>query len=98
MKIAKHGPAFLLSILLSLSWTGLTCAQDSILARTPPMGWNSWNHFACEVSDSVVRAQADAIVATGMKSAGYVYVLIDDCCREVVMLPATSAQMQSFLT
>lgn len=54
-------------------------AQDSMLARTPPMGWNSWNHFACEVSDAVVRAQADALVASGMKSVGYTYILIDDC-------------------
>jgi alpha-galactosidase len=54
-------------------------AQDTPLARTPPMGWNSWNHFACEVSDRVVRAQADAMVRSGMKAAGYTYVLIDDC-------------------
>jgi alpha-galactosidase len=50
-----------------------------MLARTPPMGWNSWNHFACGVSDAIVRAQADAVVTTGMKSAGYLYILIDDC-------------------
>jgi alpha-galactosidase len=54
-------------------------AQDTVLARTPPMGWNSWNHFACEVNDAVVRAQADAMVKSGMKSAGYTYILIDDC-------------------
>jgi len=54
-------------------------AQDSGLARTPPMGWNSWNHFACKVSDKVIRESADAIVANGMKDAGYVYVNIDDC-------------------
>jgi alpha-galactosidase len=54
-------------------------AQDTLLARTPPMGWNSWNHFACEVSDAVVRTQADAMVKSGMKSAGYTYILIDDC-------------------
>jgi alpha-galactosidase len=54
-------------------------AQDTQLARTPPMGWNSWNHFACEVSDAVVRAQADAMVRSGMKAAGYTYILIDDC-------------------
>jgi len=54
-------------------------AQDSILAATPPMGWNSWNHFACKVSDAVVRASADAIASNGMKAAGYVYVNIDDC-------------------
>jgi alpha-galactosidase len=43
------------------------------------MGWNSWNHFACKVSDTVVRAAADAIAGNGMKKAGYVYVNIDDC-------------------
>lgn len=54
-------------------------AQDSTLAATPPMGWNSWNHFACKVSDAVVRGAADAIASNGMKAAGYVYVNIDDC-------------------
>jgi alpha-galactosidase len=54
-------------------------AQDWDMARTPPMGWNSWNHFACKVSDPVVREAADALAASGMKAAGYVYVNIDDC-------------------
>jgi len=54
-------------------------SQESSLAATPPMGWNSWNRFACKVSDTVVRAAADAIVSSGMKSAGYVYVNVDDC-------------------
>jgi alpha-galactosidase len=48
------------------------------LAATPPMGWNSWNHFGRNVSDADVRAAADALVSTGMKDAGYVYVNIDD--------------------
>jgi alpha-galactosidase len=43
------------------------------------MGWNSWNHFACQVKDADVRAAADAIVSTGMQRAGYLYVNIDDC-------------------
>jgi alpha-galactosidase len=43
------------------------------------MGWNSWNHFACKVTEADVRSAADAIVSTGMKSAGYIYVNIDDC-------------------
>ena len=64
---------------LTLLFTGITWAQDSIPARTPPMGWNSWNHFACRVSDTIVRAQTDALLASGMKSAGYTYILIDDC-------------------
>jgi alpha-galactosidase len=54
-------------------------AQDTNVAATPPMGWNSWNHFACKVSDAVVREAADAIASNGMKAAGYVYVNIDDC-------------------
>jgi len=49
------------------------------LAATPPMGWNSWNKFACDVSEKTVRAAADAMVASGMKDAGYRYVVIDDC-------------------
>src|SRR5258708_6598295 len=52
--------------------------KDNGLARTPPMGWNSWNKFAGRVSDSVVREIADAMVASGMKDAGYVYINIDD--------------------
>jgi alpha-galactosidase len=54
-------------------------ASAQPLAPTPPMGWNSWNHYACEVTDSVMRAQADAMAANGMKAAGYEYVNIDDC-------------------
>ena len=42
------------------------------------MGWNSWNHFAEKVNDAIIRAQADAMVSSGMRDAGYVYVNIDD--------------------
>jgi alpha-galactosidase len=49
------------------------------LALTPPMGWNSWNKFACNVNEQVVRDTADAMVASGMREAGYRYVVIDDC-------------------
>jgi alpha-galactosidase len=49
------------------------------LARTPPMGFNDWNAFACGVSDRLIRASADAMVANGMRDAGYRYVNIDDC-------------------
>jgi alpha-galactosidase len=49
------------------------------LALTPPMGWNSWNKFACNVDESMIRQMADAIVASGMKEAGYTYINIDDC-------------------
>jgi alpha-galactosidase len=48
------------------------------LAKTPPMGWNSWNKFAGRVDDATVRAIADAMASNGMKNAGYLYINIDD--------------------
>ena len=54
-------------------------ALDDGLARTPPMGWNSWNKFACNVSEQLIKEAADALVASGMKDAGYEYIVIDDC-------------------
>ncbi len=49
------------------------------LALTPPMGWNSWNKFACNVNEQLIRETADALVASGMRDAGYIYLNIDDC-------------------
>jgi alpha-galactosidase len=51
---------------------------DNGLARTPPMGWNSWNCFHLDISDAKVREIADAMVKTGMRDAGYQYLVIDD--------------------
>jgi alpha-galactosidase len=49
------------------------------LAATPPMGWNSWNKFGCNVGEELIRQTADAMVSSGMKDAGYQYIVIDDC-------------------
>jgi alpha-galactosidase len=49
------------------------------LALTPPMGWNSWNKFACNVDEKLIRETAEAMVSSGMKEAGYQYINIDDC-------------------
>ncbi len=73
-----------LSIILAFASLGGTLlAQESkissTLAPTPPMGWNSWNKFACNVSEDLIRQTADAMVKSGMKAAGYEYVVIDDC-------------------
>jgi alpha-galactosidase len=67
-------------ILLSLTWgIGINAqARDKLALAPPPMGWNSWNHFATSVSDADVRATADALVSSGLRDAGYVYVNIDD--------------------
>lgn len=49
------------------------------LALTPPMGWNSWNGFGCNVDEDLIKKTADVMVSSGMKDAGYQYVVIDDC-------------------
>lgn len=43
------------------------------------MGWANWNHYFCDYDESVIRRQADALVATGMRDLGYTYVLIQEC-------------------
>lgn len=54
-------------------------AQDkSPVCATPPMGWNSWNFFEQRVSDKILREICDAMVASGMRDAGYEYIIIDD--------------------
>jgi len=52
---------------------------DDGLARTPPMGWNTWNKFGCDVSETLIEQTADALVSSGMRDAGYRYLVIDDC-------------------
>jgi alpha-galactosidase len=49
------------------------------LAMTPPMGWNSWNKFGCDVNEALIMQTADAMVESGMKGMGYQYIVIDDC-------------------
>ena len=65
-------------ILLILS-TSLYAQKFEGLALTPPMGWNSWNYFSCDVDEALIRESADAMVTSGMKEAGYQYIVIDDC-------------------
>jgi alpha-galactosidase len=60
------------------STAGLKPPDVSHVAPKPPMGWNSWNHFAGHVTDADIRSAADVLVSTGMRDAGYVYVNIDD--------------------
>ncbi|KAK4769207.1 hypothetical protein SAY86_027357 [Trapa natans] len=57
---------------------------DNGLARTPQMGWNSWNFFACNINETVIKETADALVSTGLAELGYVYVNIDDCWSSVL--------------
>ena len=79
MSMAQCCFSALFSALTFFSWTRVSVAQESLLAQRPPMGWNSWNHFECKVSDAIIRAQAAAMVSSRMQAVGYTYVNIDDC-------------------
>ena len=78
MKHIYTGILFILILILIDTNQDFSQSFDD-LALTPPMGWNSWNYFGCNVSESMIRAQADAMVSSGMKDAGYQYIVIDDC-------------------
>lgn len=70
--------------LLHIAFLLLIVAQVSAqkfenLALTPPMGWNSWNTFACDIDEKLIREMADIMVSSGMRDAGYVYLNLDDC-------------------
>ena len=82
MKVSGSIIAYFFSIILGINFltTILVYPQKfEELAATPPMGWNSWNHFACDVNEKLIMEIADAMVSTGMKDAGYIYINIDDC-------------------
>ena len=65
--------------ILTLAAAQPAAALDNGLAATPPMGWNDWNAFACDVTEDLVKQTADAMVRSGMRDAGYTNVNIDDC-------------------
>jgi alpha-galactosidase len=71
--------AVLVTAVVPLSAPPPAQAWENGLARTPPMGWNQWNAFGCNVTDALVRATADRFVSAGLRDAGYTYVNIDDC-------------------
>ncbi|KAL0923537.1 hypothetical protein M5K25_007598 [Dendrobium thyrsiflorum] len=93
---AVHGPTAVAVIwvalmLLEVSVDGRRLAAeasrgrlvlDNGLGRTPPMGWNSWNHFQCSIDEKLIRETADSMVSTGLSSLGYKYINIDDCWGE----------------
>ena len=76
--IARRAPAGEGALPARLPLPTLHKVPDNGLARTPPMGWNSWNKFASRVDDATVRSIADAMAGNGMKEAGYLYINIDD--------------------
>ncbi|XP_054801453.1 alpha-galactosidase 1-like [Prosopis cineraria] len=82
----------LVMLLVIFSSTNIICCSSSFtnfrnllhngLSTTPPMGWNSWNHFGCQIDENIIRETADALVTAGLSKLGYTYVVIDDCWAE----------------
>jgi alpha-galactosidase len=64
----------LLALLLAVS-----APLDNGVGLTPPMGWNSWNHFGCNIDEALIKQTADRLVSSGLAARGYVYVNLDDC-------------------
>src|ERR1700733_10502997 len=77
MKLSRRLRSLVVVALFILP-ASLVQAQTTDIAAAPPMGWNSWNHFHRNVDDASVRAQAEAMVSSGMRDAGYTYINIDD--------------------
>ncbi len=82
----KKGLVCIIGLLMAL--TGCSNLKEDIagapkedytyLAPTPPMGWSSWNFFANDIDEAKIKAAADAMVSSGMRDAGYVYLIIDE--------------------
>ena len=76
----KMNRRFLLTILLLLLLPVIGRAQTKeSLSLTPQMGWSSWNNFQGNINEDIIKSIADAMVASGLKDAGYTYINIDDC-------------------
>ena len=58
---------------------GSVYAINNGVGRTPPLGWNSWNKFQCDIDEDLIKATADKIVELGLDLVGYIYVNVDDC-------------------
>ncbi|CAG8587951.1 6018_t:CDS:2 [Ambispora gerdemannii] len=71
------------AFLVSLIYLKKCCyALDNGVGLTPSMGWNSWNKFACDIDEKLIRETADALVSTGLRDLGYKYLNLDDCWQK----------------
>lgn len=65
--------------LLLICLLGFGCTLDNGIGLTPPMGWNSWNHFGCKINEKLIKETVDLLVSSGLAKKGYKYVNLDDC-------------------
>ncbi|GLX96162.1 lectin [Herbidospora sp. NBRC 101105] len=77
----KTTRALLALTVVAVALTPVSQAQalNNGVGRTPPMGWNTWNTFGCNINETLIKQTTDAMVANGMRDLGYQYVVVDDC-------------------
>ena len=73
-----------------------TRALDNGLGQRSPMGWNSWNHFGCNINESLVLEIGDFLVSSGMLTAGYNHVNLDDVCSSPASASASASDSVSY--
>jgi len=66
-------------LLLLLALTQQAHSLDNGLAKTPQMGWNSWNHYGCFIDETLIKKTADALVSSGLSAVGFNFLNLDDC-------------------
>lgn len=67
-----------IGLCFTFTYGDLTARKFDGLAETPPMGWNSWNTFATDINEELIKGVADAMIENGMRDAGYIYINLDD--------------------
>lgn len=81
--LLRYAAALVLFLFAAKTLAPTTCASDNGLGLTPPMGWNSWNHFACNgLNETIIHETAAAIVSLGLDQLGYRYINLDDCWHD----------------
>ncbi|ORY08943.1 glycoside hydrolase superfamily [Clohesyomyces aquaticus] len=70
------------SIVIAAGLSGVVSAINNGLAITPPMGWNNWNAFGCDVSENLLLSTSQQILSLGLRDLGYNYVVLDDCWQD----------------
>ncbi|KJE95576.1 alpha-galactosidase [Capsaspora owczarzaki ATCC 30864] len=70
---------FQISAVVAALLVASSVGLDNGLGRTPQMGFNTWNHFGCNISEALIRSTVDVMVATGLSAVGYKYINLDDC-------------------
>lgn len=70
--------ALLIALLFLMASATSFAQQNSQLALTPPMGWNTWNIFQTKIDEPLLKSMVDAYVSSGMRDAGYQYFVLDD--------------------